>query len=95
MSGQDGDDGYMIISSDTSAETLTNNYYSEDYYQPGDASTIDRSRHVDGHSKIIGISYDGYPITDLMGITQVVLLPERFHHSVLKLLQNFLVQDLK
>ena len=62
MSGQDGDDGYMIISSDTSAETLTNNYYSEDYYQPGDASTIDRSRHVDGHSKIIGISYDGYPI---------------------------------
>ena len=62
MSGQDGDDGYMIISSDTSAETLTNNYYSEDYYQTGDASTIDRSRHVDGHSKIIGISYDGYPI---------------------------------
>ena len=62
MSGQDGDDGYMIISSDTSAETLTNNYYSEDYYQPGDASTIDRSRHVDGHSKIIGMSYDGYPI---------------------------------
>ena len=62
MSGQDGDDGYMIISSDTSAETLTNNYYSEDYYQPGDASTIDRSRHVDGHSKIVGMSYDGYPI---------------------------------
>ena len=62
MAGQDGDDGYMIISSDTSAETLTNNYYSEDYYQPGDASTIDRSRHVDGHSKIIGMSYDGYPI---------------------------------
>ncbi len=62
MSGQDGDEGYMIISSDTSAETLTNNYYSEDYYQPGDASTIDRSRHVDGHSKILGMSYDGYPI---------------------------------
>ena len=62
MAGQDGDDGYMIISSDTTAETLTNNYYAEDYYQPGDASTIDRSRHVDGHSKIIGMSYDGYPI---------------------------------
>ena len=62
MSGQDGDDGYMIISSDTTAETLTNKYYTEDYYQPGDASTIDRSRHVDGHSKVVGMSYDGYPI---------------------------------
>lgn len=62
MSGYDGDEGYITISTDTSDETLTNKYYAEDYYQPGDSSTIDRSRHVDGHSKIIGMSYDGYPI---------------------------------
>jgi len=62
MSGYDGDEGYITISTDTSDETLTNKYYAEDYYQPGDVSTIDRSRHVDGHSKIIGMSYDGYPI---------------------------------
>ena len=60
MSGQDGDEGYMIISTDTSAETLQNNYYAEDYF--GSGATLDYSRHTDGHSKILGMSYDGYPI---------------------------------
>jgi hypothetical protein len=60
MAGQDGDEGYMIISTDTSAETLTNNYYIENYF--GSGATLDYSRHTDGHSKIIGMSYDGYPI---------------------------------
>ena len=60
MSGSPGDEGYMIISTDTSAETLTNNYYVEDYY--GSGGTLDYSRRSDGHSKILGMSYDGYPI---------------------------------
>ena len=60
MAGQDGDEGYIILSTDTSAETLTNNYYVENYF--GSGETLDYSRHTDGHSKIIGMSYDGYPI---------------------------------
>ena len=60
MAGSSGDEGYMIISTDTSAEILTNNYYVEDYYESG--GTLDYSRRSDGHSKILGMSYDGYPI---------------------------------
>ncbi len=60
MAGSSGDEGYMILSTDTSAETLTNNYYVENYY--GSGGTLDYSRHADGHSKILGMSYDGYPI---------------------------------
>ena len=60
MAGSSGDQGYMILSTDTSAEILTNNYYVEDYY--GSGGTLDYSRHADGHSKILGMSYDGYPI---------------------------------
>ena len=60
MAGSSGDQGYMIISTDTSAEILTNNYYVENYY--GSGGTLDYSRHADGHSKILGMSYDGYPI---------------------------------
>ena len=60
MAGSSGDQGYMIISTDTSAEILTNNYYVEDYY--GSGGTLDYSRRSDGHSKILGMSYDGYPI---------------------------------
>ena len=60
MSGSSGDEGYMIISTDTSAEILTNNYYVENYY--GSGGTLDYSRRSDGHSKILGMSYDGYPI---------------------------------
>ncbi len=60
MAGSSGDQGYMIISTDTSAEILTNNYYIENYY--GSGGTLDYSRRSDGHSKILGMSYDGYPI---------------------------------
>ena len=60
MAGSSGDQGYMILSTDTSAETLTNNYYVENHY--GSGGTLDYSRHADGHSKILGMSYDGYPI---------------------------------
>ena len=60
MAGSSGDQGYMIISTDTSAEILTNNYYIENYY--GSGGTLDYSRQSDGHSKILGMSYDGYPI---------------------------------
>ena len=60
MAGSSGDEGYMILSTDTSAETLTNNYYVENYY--GSGGTLDYSRRSDGHSKILGMSYDGYPI---------------------------------
>ena len=60
MAGSSGDQGYMIISTDTSDEILTNNYYVENYY--GSGGTLDYSRHADGHSKILGMSYDGYPI---------------------------------
>ena len=60
MGGSSGDEGYMILSTDTSAEIPTNNYYIENYY--GSGGTLDYSRHSDGHSKILGMSYDGYPI---------------------------------
>ena len=60
MSGYDGNEGYITISSDTTAETITNNYYVENHY--GSGNSIDYSRHPDGHSKILGMSYDGYPI---------------------------------
>ena len=65
MSGYAGDEGYMIIDgSPNNTDALTNNYYVEKYYQSdaNDPATIDYSRHVDGHSKIVGMSYDGYPI---------------------------------
>ena len=64
MSGYTGDEGYMILdtSTDDDDDVNMNTYYIEDFYQPGDTSTIDRSRHVDGHSKVIGMSFDGYPI---------------------------------
>ena len=69
MAGSSGDRGYMILSTDTSAETLTNNYYTEDFFQPNDETTIDLSRRADGHSKIIGMSFDGYPIYGPFGYT--------------------------
>ncbi len=65
MSGYEGDEGYMVLSTETEEEERPeNDYYVRDFYQSdaNDASTIDLSRHVDGHSKIIGMSYDGYPI---------------------------------
>ena len=65
MSGYTGDEGYMIL--DTSheeeeEEENMNTYYVEDFYGTAAAGTLDYSRHTDGHSKIIGMSFDGYPI---------------------------------
>ena len=65
MGGYAGDEGYMVLN--TSAETTktpTNNYYVQDFYQSNsnDPNTIDRSRYIDGHSKVLGVSFDGYPI---------------------------------
>lgn len=65
MSGYEGDEGYMIL--DTSVEVQErpeNDYYVRDFYQSdaNDPATIDLSRHVDGHSKVVGMSFDGYPI---------------------------------
>ena len=64
MSGYDGHEGYMILDPEVEDEPLVNNYYAQNYYQSdvNDAATIDKSRHVDGHSKILGMSFDGYPI---------------------------------
>ena len=66
MSGYAGDEGYMILDPtiEEEEEERDNTYYAEDYYQsdPNDEATIDQSRHVDGHSKILGMSFDGYPI---------------------------------
>ena len=65
MSGYEGDEGYMILSTEEEEEERPeNDYYVREYFQSdaNDDSTIDRSRHVDGHSKVLGMSFDGYPI---------------------------------
>lgn len=59
MSGYDGDEGYIVIGDDDNTPVL-NDYYTTNYYESG--GVIDYSRHVSGHSKIIGLSFDGYPI---------------------------------
>ncbi len=60
MSGYNGDEGYMVIKSEHDEETTPNTYYVSNYYD--NSGTPDYSRHTDGHSKIIGMSFDGYPI---------------------------------
>ena len=64
MSGYAGDEGYMIL--DTSAEeedeVNMNNYYVEGFFGTAAAGTLDYSRYANGHSRIIGMSFDGYPI---------------------------------
>ena len=64
MSGYAGDEGYISFDSTIDNTAPTNDYYVTGYYQSdaNDPDTIDYSRHVDGHSKILGMSYDGYPI---------------------------------
>lgn len=47
----------------TNSVTTINNYFSTGNYQG------DKLRHPDGHSKIIGVSYDGYPIYGPYGYT--------------------------
>ena len=58
MSGYTGDEGYMILDPTVENFTPTNNYYVTDFFATGP----DYGRHADGHSKILGMSYDGYPI---------------------------------
>ncbi len=58
MSGYSGDEGYMIFDSTPDNTPPVNDYYITDFFATGP----DYSRHVDGHSKILGMSYDGYPI---------------------------------
>ena len=60
MSGYAGHEGYMILDPTVEDHTPTNDYYITDFYD--NAGTPDYSRHTDGHSKILGMSYDGYPI---------------------------------
>ena len=71
MSGASGDEGYMYLDPEIEIEPHPNNYYLEDYYQSdsNDPATIDRSRHVNGHSKVLGMSFDGYPIYGPYGYT--------------------------
>ena len=64
MSGYEGHEGYMTLDLEIDDDPLPNDYYITDYYQSNesDPSTIDYSRHADGHSKILGMAFDGYPI---------------------------------
>ena len=64
MSGYDGHEGYMVLNPEIEDEEHENNYYTNNYYQSDseNPNTIDKSRHVDGHSKVFGMSFDGYPI---------------------------------
>ena len=73
MSGYDGDEGYMILDPTIEDHAMPNNYYAADFYQSdsNDPNTIDRSRHVNGHSKILGMSYDGYPIYGPYGYNSI------------------------
>ena len=58
MSGYLGDEGYMILDTvNIDPVPNTNTYYQDRYSYSGD-----QSRHPDGHSKILGMSFDGYPI---------------------------------
>ena len=60
MSGHEGHEGYMILDPTVEEHTPTNDYYITDYWSGG--ADPDYSRHADGHSKIMGMSFDGYPI---------------------------------
>jgi len=65
MSGYAGDEGYMQLDTATqtgTAEVTPNTYYIQGYYGTAAAGTLDYSRYADGHSRIIGMSFDGYPI---------------------------------
>ena len=60
MSGYTGDEGYMVLDPEIEDEPLSNNYFITNFF--GTGLSTDYSRHVTGHSRILGISYDGYPI---------------------------------
>ena len=78
MSGYDGDEGYMTLSPVLEEEEHENNYYYKNYYQAdsNDPNTIDLSRHPSGHSKVLGMSFDGYPIYGPWGIIDGTLSRE-------------------
>ena len=58
--GYTGDEGYMVLNNEVENEPLPNNYFITNFF--GSGLTTDYSRHVTGHSRILGVSYDGYPI---------------------------------
>tara|TARA_B100000131_G_scaffold294275_1_gene310261 strand:+ start:16156 stop:20577 length:4422 start_codon:yes stop_codon:yes gene_type:complete len=68
MSGWTGHAGYISLDTDIDNPPTTNTYYfgtsDADGYQDssGNAIAVDYARHTNGHSKILGMSYDGYPI---------------------------------
>lgn len=66
MSGYVGDEGYMVLDPSLPEQPQNNNYYVRDYYTTGGT---DYSRHANGHSKILGMSFDGYPIYGPWGYT--------------------------
>ena len=65
MSGYAGDEGYITFETTIDNDPLVNDYYVTDFYATGP----DYSRHADGHSKIVGMSFDGYPIYGPYGYT--------------------------
>jgi hypothetical protein len=60
MSGYIGDEGYIELSNVVDNNPLPNNYFVTNNFSDG--NTVDFSRHTNGHSKILGVSFDGYPI---------------------------------
>lgn len=60
MSGYVGDEGYMILDPELPDQEPRNTYYIRDYWFSN--GIVDYSRHANGHSKILGMSFDGYPI---------------------------------
>ena len=66
MSGYTGDEGYMVLSNEVEDEEHENNYYVSDFYSSGG---VDYGRHANGHSKILGMTFDGYPIYGPWGYT--------------------------
>ena len=64
MSGYEGHEGYMTLDLEIDDDPLPNDYYITNYYQSdaNDPATIDYGRHANGHSKILGMAFDGYPI---------------------------------
>jgi len=82
MSGYEGHEGYMTLDLEIDDDPLPNDYYITDYYQSDDSdpNTINYSRHADGHSKILGMAFDGYPIYgpygyDLSGTSVLDTIP--------------------
>ena len=67
MSGYTGNEGYITFDSEIDDDPLPNDYYITDFYDDG--GTPDYSRHANGHSKILGMSFDGYPIYGPYGYT--------------------------